>query len=112
MQAHGAFAAGVEELGAKMLGGAWLQPTSTATSVRAGADVTDGPFAETHEQLGAHAPQHGGELSAYLERLAQWAEVVVVDGSVLPTSLGVNPQESIYGIARWASEFVAAATPG
>jgi choline dehydrogenase-like flavoprotein len=36
----------------------------------------------------------------------------VVDGSVFPTSLGVNPQESIYGIARWASEFVAAATPG
>ncbi|MGZ6079541.1 MAG: GMC family oxidoreductase, partial [Myxococcaceae bacterium] len=36
----------------------------------------------------------------------------VVDGSVFPTSLGVNPQETIYGIARWASEFVAAATPG
>jgi choline dehydrogenase-like flavoprotein len=34
----------------------------------------------------------------------------VVDGSVFPTSLGVNPQESIYGVARWASQFVAAAT--
>jgi len=34
----------------------------------------------------------------------------VVDGSVFPTSLGVNPQESIFGIARWASQFVAAAT--
>ena len=34
----------------------------------------------------------------------------VVDGSVFPTSLGVNPQESIYGIARWASQFVATAT--
>ena len=34
----------------------------------------------------------------------------VVDGSVFPTSLGVNPQETIYGIARWASQFVAAAT--
>jgi len=34
----------------------------------------------------------------------------VVDGSVFPTGLGVNPQESIYGVARWASQFVAAAT--
>ena len=33
----------------------------------------------------------------------------VVDGSVFPSSLGVNPQESIMGISRWASKFVAAA---
>jgi choline dehydrogenase-like flavoprotein len=33
----------------------------------------------------------------------------VVDGSVFPTSLGVNPMESIYGIASWASEYVRAA---
>ena len=28
----------------------------------------------------------------------------VVDGSVFPTSLGVNPMESIYGISSWAAE--------
>ncbi len=33
----------------------------------------------------------------------------VVDGSVLPTSLGVNPQETIFGIARWAAQHVGAA---
>ena len=33
----------------------------------------------------------------------------VVDGSVFPTSLGVNPQETIYGIARWGAQHVAAA---
>ncbi|HZX93297.1 MAG TPA: GMC family oxidoreductase [Myxococcales bacterium] len=33
----------------------------------------------------------------------------VVDGSVFPTSLGVNPMESIYGVASWASEHVRAA---
>ena len=53
-QEHGAFAAGVEGRGAKVLAGAWLQPTSTATSVRSGSEVTDGPFAETKEALGGY----------------------------------------------------------
>lgn len=30
----------------------------------------------------------------------------VIDGSVFPTSVSVNPQLSIYGLASWASEFV------
>jgi choline dehydrogenase-like flavoprotein len=30
----------------------------------------------------------------------------VVDGSVLPTSLGVNPQETIMGLAHWASKHI------
>ncbi len=33
----------------------------------------------------------------------------VVDGSVFPSSLGVNPQETIMGISRWAAQHVAAA---
>jgi choline dehydrogenase-like flavoprotein len=33
----------------------------------------------------------------------------VVDGSVLPTSLGVNPQQTIFGIARWAAAHIAQA---
>lgn len=40
-----------------LVGGAQLQPTSTATSVRIRNGqrlVTDGPFAETHEQLGGY----------------------------------------------------------
>jgi hypothetical protein len=52
MQAHNEFAAQVEQHGAKLLGGEALQPTSTATSVRAGSEVTDGPFVETKEALG------------------------------------------------------------
>ncbi len=51
MEAHNRFAAGVEQLGAKLLGGEALQDTSTATTVR-GSDVTDGPFVETKEVLG------------------------------------------------------------
>lgn len=30
----------------------------------------------------------------------------VVDGSVFPTALGVNPQESIFGVARWAATHI------
>lgn len=33
----------------------------------------------------------------------------VVDGSVLPTSLGVNPQGTIFGLGRWAAQHVRAA---
>ena len=54
MQAHEEFSAGVERLGAKLLGGEALEPTTTATSVRGGADVTDGPFVETKEALGGY----------------------------------------------------------
>lgn len=53
MQAHDRFAAGVEQHGAKLLGGEALQDTSTATTVR-GSDVTDGPFVETKEALGGY----------------------------------------------------------
>lgn len=45
-----------QELGAKRLGGAGLQNTPTATTIRTAADgsksMHDGPFAETREQLG------------------------------------------------------------
>ena len=54
MQAHNDFAAQVEQRGAKLLGGHALQPTGTATSVRGGSEVTDGPFAETKEALGGY----------------------------------------------------------
>jgi len=48
-----------EELQAngQFVGGCQLAPTSTATSVRVRDEkqlVTDGPFAETHEQLGGY----------------------------------------------------------
>ena len=36
--------------------------------------------------------------------------VFVTDGSVFPTSLGVNPMETILGMAHWASDHIASAT--
>jgi hypothetical protein len=53
LDAHNAFAKAVGDLGASILGGNALQPTPTATSVRAG-EVTDGPFVETKEALGGY----------------------------------------------------------
>ncbi len=54
MEAHNQFAAQVEGQGAKLLGGEALQPTTTATTVRGGSEVTDGPFVETKEALGGY----------------------------------------------------------
>jgi len=39
----------------------------------------------------------------------QVPNLFVVDGSALPTALGVNPSQSIYGLAHWAVEHVARA---
>ncbi|WP_380169580.1 YciI family protein [Jannaschia sp. R86511] len=52
MREHDVFTSGVPALGASIVGGEALHPTSTATSVRGGSEVTDGPFAETKEALG------------------------------------------------------------
>ena len=54
MKEHDEFTAQVAVRGAAIVGGEALQPTSTATSVRGGVEVTDGPFAETKEALGGY----------------------------------------------------------
>ena len=56
MAAYGAFGEKAQAAGA-LLGGEGLQPTSTATTVRVRDSetlTTDGPFAETREQLGGY----------------------------------------------------------
>jgi hypothetical protein len=55
-QAYGAFTKELEDSGS-MIGGNALQPTQSATTVRVQNDetlTTDGPFAETKEQLGGY----------------------------------------------------------
>jgi hypothetical protein len=56
MQAYGAYTQELRQSGAMVAGDA-LQPTQTATTVRvqdADTLTTDGPFAETKEQLGGY----------------------------------------------------------
>jgi hypothetical protein len=56
MAGYGAFGQEAQEAGV-LLGGEGLQPTATATTVRVRdgeALFTDGPFAETREQLGGY----------------------------------------------------------
>jgi hypothetical protein len=56
MEAYGKFGTEAQAAGA-LLGGEGLQPTATATTVRVRDGetlLTDGPFAETREQLGGY----------------------------------------------------------
>ena len=66
MQAHNQFAEQVESSGAKLLGGNALQSTGTATSIRGGSEVTDGPFVETKEVLGGYYLIEAPDLDAAL----------------------------------------------
>ena len=63
-----------EENADAIVGGAGLQPTSTATSVRVRDGerlVTDGPFAETREQLGGYYLIEAGDLDRAIAIAAQ-----------------------------------------
>lgn len=52
VDAHSAFVQQVFALGGSLAGGEALAPVTTATSIRGGSSVTDGPFLETKEALG------------------------------------------------------------
>jgi hypothetical protein len=82
MAEYGAFGQEAQEAGV-LLGGEGLQPTATATTVRVrdGEPLfTDGPFAETREQLGGYYLLECGDL----DEAARWAAKIpdARDGSV------------------------------
>ena len=66
LDAHAQFVKTVAELGGQVLGGAGLQPTSTATSIRDGV-VTDGPFVEAKEAFGGYYVLEARDLDHALE---------------------------------------------
>jgi hypothetical protein len=68
MAAYAAYTEAMKKAGA-YVGGNRLQPTSTATTVRAPkgkASVLDGPYAETKEQLGGYYLIEAPDLDAAL----------------------------------------------
>jgi hypothetical protein len=71
MEAYGAFG---QEAGDAIVAGEGLQPTSTATTVRVRDGermLTDGPFAETKEQLGGFYLLECGSLDEAIELAAK-----------------------------------------
>ncbi|MFZ0322642.1 MAG: YciI family protein [Actinomycetes bacterium] len=69
LKAHQAWGDMVMSSGAKITGGAPLESSTTATSIRRGGDgpiVTDGPFAETKEALGGYYVVECSDLDAAL----------------------------------------------
>jgi hypothetical protein len=81
--AHRAFR---EAAGAGLLGGHELEPTSTATTLRATTgdrpSPTDGPFLETKEAMGGYYVVEAPDLDAALELAAGLAEVRSGHGGV------------------------------
>ena len=70
MRLHEEFMEAVRAAGASVVGGEALQPSSTASTVRGDALVTDGPFADTKEALGGFYVIEAPDLDVAL-RLAK-----------------------------------------
>lgn len=75
-EAYGRAAQWFERYGPQIEGGYQLQPRTTATTVRWGADhkpiVTDGPFAEGGEVVGGYAIVKANDLDEILAIAKTW----------------------------------------
>jgi hypothetical protein len=86
-----------ETYGAALRGGAELQPTITATTVRVrGGEVllTDGPFAETKEQLAGYYVVEGESLDEAIELAAAIPGAAHGAIEIRPQVEGVGPSTS------------------
>ncbi len=84
-----------------------LQPTSTATSVRVRDErplVTDGPFAETKEQLGGYYVIDLPDLDAAIEvaSMIPWARTGTIE--IRPVADLSRPEECVEGAADPAAQ--------
>lgn len=82
----------------RCLGGAHLQPSETATTVRYGGGehlITDGPYADTKEVLGGYYVLDAADLDAALE-FAQRIPAVRLGGAVEVRPLVEVPVETAH----------------
>jgi hypothetical protein len=78
---HGHFAEVAAELGIKVLAGEALGSVATATTLRRSGDavvITDGPFAETAEQLGGFYLVDASNLDDVLEASRELIETIEI----------------------------------
>ena len=93
MEAYGTYTQELEGSGA-MVGGNALQPTQTATTVRVRNDetlTTDGPFAETKEQLGGFYLIDVKNLDEAVHWAARCPSALTGSIEVRPTGASVSP---------------------
>ena len=79
----------------RCLGGAHLQPLETATTVRHGGLITDGPFADTKEVLGGYFVFEASNLDEALE-VAERVPAVRLGGAVEVRPLVEIPVETTH----------------
>lgn len=103
MKAWDVYTAELREAGA-FVAGEGLAPSATATTVRLGEDpvTTDGPFAETKEQLGGFYLIDVVDLDAALD----WAKRIPMPGGAIEVrpvmdydAAGGSDQHSVEGVA-------------
>jgi hypothetical protein len=88
--AHTAFAAQLEEHGHRMTGGAELHRASEARSVAPGATtVTDGPWAETREQVGGYYVVETDDLDG----LVECCQIIAATGDGIEVRPNVDPAD-------------------
>ena len=79
-----------------MLGGASLKPVATAVRVQGGkVTTTDGPFAETKEQLGGYYPIEAATLDDAIKWAAQCPGAAGGSCEVRPLGIISNPGGSV-----------------
>ena len=79
----------------RCVGGAHLQPSETATTIRSGNLITDGPYADTKEVLGGYFVFEASDLDEALE-VAQRVPAVRLGGAVEVRPLVEVPVETTH----------------
>jgi len=98
MKVHGEFTEAVEAAGARIIDGAALERSSTATTIRrdwsdlsADPVITDGPFVETKEALGGYYLVETDDLDKAMELAARCPSGVIEVRPVMDTGSATPP---------------------